>query len=79
MADNLARALPRPPVQELLVSVKQLFGVTCFIGVAVLGVFLFWNLQPVRTTLKKMPYWNVLGRATRRALNHSYRLRKKGK
>lgn len=68
IADNMARGIPYEPTQYLLISVKQLFGVTCIIGVAVFFVFLLWNIQPVRTTLKRMPYWNVLGRDARMRL-----------
>ncbi len=34
----------------------------------VLAVFLLWDVQPVRATLKKMPYWSVVGRLFRRRM-----------
>lgn len=62
IAENMARGLPYDVMQAVLVSIKQLFGITCIIGTIVLFVFLLWDIQPVRATLKKMPYWNVVGR-----------------
>lgn len=68
MADNMARGLPYDATQLLMISVRQLYGITCVIGVAVLFVFLLWDIQPVRSTLKKMPSWNFVGRMMKRAL-----------
>lgn len=62
MADNMARGLPYDATQLLMISIKQLYGLTCLIGIAVLLVFLVWDIQPVRGTLKKMPAWNFVGR-----------------
>ncbi len=66
MADNMARGLPYDASNLLMISVKQLYGATCFIALAVLAIFLLWNLQPVRSTLKKMPGWNFVGRMIRK-------------
>lgn len=68
MADNLVRGLPYDSAQALMISVKQLFGVTCFIGAAVFFVFLLWDIQPVRSGLKRIPYWNIMGQMTRRLM-----------
>lgn len=68
VAENLSRALPYLPDQALMVSLKQLFGATCIGGVIVLMAFLLWDIQPVRDTLRRMPYWNVIGRAAKKAL-----------
>lgn len=68
IAENLSRALPYTPQTAMTISIKQLFGATCLIGTVVLLIFLAWDLQPVRGTLKRMPYWNVIGRMTRHAL-----------
>ena len=62
MADNMARGLPYDATQLLMISVKQLYGITCIIAVAVLLIFLLWDIQPVRSTLKKMPAWNFVGK-----------------
>mgnify|MGYP004455837937 FL=1 len=66
MADNMARGLPYDSTQMLMISVRQLYGITCLIGVAVLVIFLLWDIEPVRSTLKKMPAWNFVGRMMKR-------------
>lgn len=65
IADNIARGLPHDAMQTMMISLKQLFGATCIAGTVVLFVFLLWDIQPVRTTLKRMPLWKVVGRVTR--------------
>ena len=67
MADNFARGLPYDATNVLMISIRQLYGVTCVIGVAVLIVFLLWDIQPVRSTLKKIPAWNFVGRLMRKS------------
>ena len=62
MADNMARGLPYDATQLLMISVRQLYGITCLIGIAVLLIFLIWDIDPVRSTLKKMPSWNFVGK-----------------
>lgn len=68
MADNMARGLPYDSAGLLMISIRQLYGLTCVIGLAVLVIFLLWNLQPVRSTLKKMPEWNFVGRMLKRQM-----------
>ena len=51
-----------------MISIRQLYGITCLIGIAVLLVFLLWDIQPVRSTLKKMPAWNFVGKLVRKSL-----------
>ena len=66
IADNLSRGLPYDTPQALLLSVKQLYGFTSIVALVVLMAFLLWNIQPVRSTMRKIPYWNVVGRIMRR-------------
>lgn len=66
MADNMARGLPYDATQMLMISVRQLYGVTCLIGIAVLLIFLIWDIEPVRSTLRKMPSWNFVGKMMKR-------------
>lgn len=66
MADNMARGLPYDATQLLMISVRQLYGITCLIGIAVLLIFLIWDIEPVRSTLKKMPSWNFVGKMMKR-------------
>jgi DHA2 family multidrug resistance protein len=77
MADNIVRTLPYEPMQTLMVSLKQLFGLTSIIGCLFLLCLLLYDVQPVRSTLRKMPYWNVLGRGMRKQIGrvrHKVRL-----
>ena len=62
MADNMSRGLPYDATNLLMLSIRNLYGITCLIGIAVLIIFLLWDVQPVRSTLKKMPAWNFVGR-----------------
>lgn len=66
MADNMARGLPYDATQLLMISVRQLYGITCLIAIAVLLIFLIWDIDPVRSTLKKMPSWNFVGKMMKR-------------
>ncbi len=71
MADNMVRGLPYDVTNLLMISIKQLYGITCIIGIAVLIIFLLWDIQPVRSTLKKMPTWNFVGRKMKKSMkNH---------
>ncbi len=67
VADNMARGLPYDASNLLMISIRQLYGTTCIISIAVLLAFLLWNIQPVRSTLKKMPAWNFVGRMVKKA------------
>ncbi len=68
LAENMARGLPYDASSLLMISIRQLYGLTCIIGVAVLIVFLVWNIQPVRSTLKKMPTWNFVGKKMKKTM-----------
>lgn len=68
VADNLARALPFDTTQSMLMGIKQLYGVTCLGGCMFLLLLMLWHVQPVRSTLKHVPYWNVIGRDMRKEL-----------
>ncbi len=70
VADNLARALPFDALQSVLMGIKQLFGLTCLVGCFFLLLLMLWHVQPVRSTLKHIPYWNKLGQQMRRELEH---------
>ena len=62
VADNMSRGLPYDATNLLMLSIRNLYGITCLIGIAVLIIFLLWDVQPVRSTLKKMPSWNFVGK-----------------
>lgn len=48
-------------LQMQMVSTKQLFGISCVCGLAFVLFLLVYDV-PIRSTLKKMPYWESLGR-----------------
>ena len=31
---------------------------------------MLWHVQPIRSTLKHIPYWNVIGRDMKKELQH---------
>ncbi len=64
-ADNLSRGLPYDATGLTMLSLRQLFGLTCIVGCAVALIFLLWDVQPVRTAFKRMPLWSVVARTMR--------------
>lgn len=71
VADNIVRTLPYDTVQSVMVSIKQLFGYTCMGGCVFLFILLLYDVQPLRDGLKKIPYWNVLGRIMKKEFRHT--------
>lgn len=71
LAENLIRGIPYEQLQVIMISLKQLFGATCMIGAIIFLLFLAWDIQPVRSTLKRMPYWNVVGRVMKKTMKFS--------
>lgn len=67
-ADKMTGIASIEPVQALMASCKQLFGYVCIFGVIFLLIYCFYDLQPVRSTLKKMPSWNSVGRGVRKRI-----------
>lgn len=68
VAENLVSGLPFTPIESLLMAIKQCYGVTCLVGCFFLLLLMLWHVQPVRSTLKHLPYWNKLGQAMRKEL-----------
>jgi len=68
IADNIVRTLPLEPTQSMMVALKQLFGYTCMGGVIILLIFLLWDVQPIRNTLKMMPGWTAVGKQLRKVI-----------
>ncbi len=71
VADNLVSGLPFTPTSSLLMGIKQLYGVTCIGGCFFLLILMLWFVQPVRSTLKHLPYWNKIGKAMRKELGRA--------
>ncbi len=72
IAENLSRGLPYDMSGILCISIRQLYGVTCVIAIVAVLIFLLWDIQPVRSTLKKMPYWNHLGHQAKKYLKRHH-------
>ncbi len=70
IADNLASGYPFDMAQITMMSVKQLYGITCLIGTIGLLLALAWNVKPLRSSFKKIPYWYVVGQQVRKQLNN---------
>src|SRR5574344_1704797 len=75
VADNIVRYIGTPLAQlstfgkQLeMISIKQLFGWTCLVGLGFLLFFLLFAVPTIRNGLKRMPYWNVLGRMMKKEL-----------
>ena len=68
VADNLVSGLPFTVFDSMLMAIKQLYDVTCLIGCTFMLLLMLWHVQPVRSTLKRLPYWNAIGRAMRKEL-----------
>lgn len=66
--DNLVSAHPYTPETSLLTAIKLLFGVTCLGGCAFMLLLMLWHVGPVRSTLKRLPYWGKVGQAMRKEL-----------
>ncbi len=62
IADTLNRGLHADFTSVLQVAVKEMFGVMCLIGIVVLLLMLLYDVQPVRSTMAKMPKLKSLGR-----------------
>ena len=68
LSDNLVSGLSLDAIQSMMVSIKQLYGVTCVIGCLFMLLLMLWHVQPVRSTLRHIPYWNKLGQQMRKEL-----------
>lgn len=62
VAENLSRGIGLDPMQALMVSIKQLYGITCLIGIAFELILLLWHVQPVRSTMKRMKSFHKLAK-----------------
>lgn len=56
--------------QMQMISIKQLFGITCVCGCTFVMILLMYDV-PVRSTLKKMPYWEAIGRKMKKRLKNA--------
>lgn len=68
IADNFARGVKLDATQSVMMAVKYLYGATCLAGCLFLLLLMLWHVQPIRSTLKHIPYWNKVGKAMRKEL-----------
>ena len=68
IADTLNRGLHADYHSILLVAVKEMYGLMCLIGGLVLLLMLLYDVQPVRSTMQKMPKLKSLGKVVVRQL-----------
>ena len=61
IAETLNRGLHTDYQSILMVAVKEMFGIMCIIGTIVLLLMLLYDVQPVRSTMRKMPKLKNLG------------------
>ncbi len=67
VADALSRGIHADYSQVLMVAVKEMFGVMCLIGTLTLLFMLLYDVQPVRSTMRRMMPLRKIGRMIRRA------------
>lgn len=66
VADALSRGIHTDYVQVLMVAVKEVFGWMCLVGTFTLLLMLLYDVQPVRSTMKRMMPLRKIGRLVRR-------------
>ena len=69
IAETLNRGLHTDYQSILMVAVKEMFGIMCIIGTIVLLLMLLYDVQPVRSTMRKMPKLKNLGNIIVRQLH----------
>ena len=62
IADALNRGIHADYTQVLMVGVKEMFGLMCLIGTFTLLLMLLYDVQPARSTMKRMLPLRKLGR-----------------
>lgn len=66
--DTLARGIHGDFNSILMVAVKEMFGIMCIIGTIVLLLMLLYDVQPVKSTMHRMPKLKSLGKIMMRQL-----------
>ena len=68
IADTLSRGIHTDYAQVLMVAVKQMFGLMCIIGTVTLLFMLLYDVQPVRSTMRRMMPLKIIGQQIRRSM-----------
>lgn len=69
VADSSAIGIQWDMAQIEMIAIKRLFGLTCILGVLFLIALAAYNLQPVRSTLKRIPSWWSVGKSVKREVH----------
>ena len=70
IVDTLNRGVHGDIGNVLMVSVKDMFGIMCLLGTLVFLLMLVYDVQPVRSTMQKMPKLSTLGKMVVRQFNY---------
>ena len=54
----MALGAPCTPLESMMIGTKLIFGVLCIVGVIFLLAMMVFGVQPIRSTLCHLPYWN---------------------
>ena len=68
IADALSRGIHSDYAQVLMVAIKEMFGLMCLIGTLTLLFMLLYDVQPVRSTMKRMMPLKNIGQLIRRSM-----------
>ena len=68
IADTLSRGLHTDYQSILMVAVKEMYGIMGIVGTIVLLLMLLYDVQPVRSTMRRMPKLRNLGKIIVRQL-----------
>jgi len=68
IANALSRGIHYDYAQVLMVAVKEMFGLMCLIGTFTLLFMFLYDVQPVRSTMKRMMPLRVIGQQIRRRM-----------
>lgn len=66
VADALNRGVHADYSQVLMVAVKEMIGLMCIIGTLTLLLMLLYDVQPVRSTMRRMMPLRKIGQMIRR-------------
>lgn len=62
--------------QVLMIAVKQMFGLMCIVGLVTLLLMLLYDVQPVRSTMRRMRPMPFIMRTLGRQLRHDAKMRR---
>jgi MFS transporter, DHA2 family, multidrug resistance protein len=75
-ADNMASGLPYTQLESMMMGTKQIFGILCYAGVFFLLLMMAYDVQPIRSTLRHIPYWNRVYKDVRDEMKREAEARK---